>query len=152
MFPIPPKHIAAACGLVTNDSGEILLVRTERRDWELPGGQVEEGETLTQALHREVQEEAGVTIEMEQLRVIHINISRGILIFGFRTRYLSGTLTPQAGEIIDVQWVSPETALTMVTHPANLQRVRDILETEAGIRYRAYTLDPFQTVETIQHF
>lgn len=148
MFPIPPRHIVAACGLVTNDSGEILLVRTERRDWELPGGQVEEGETLTQALHREVQEEAGVVVEIDQLRVIHTNISRSILIFGFRASYLSGELIPQAGEIMDVRWVSVESALAMVTHPANLQRVRDILETNTGILYRAYKLDPFEIVET----
>ena len=147
-----PKHIVAACALVTNTAGEILLVKTERREWELPGGQVEEGETLTQAVQREVREEAGVTIEVGPLRLIHSNISWSILIFGFKAYYVSGDLTPQAGEITDVQWVRPEAALSMIAHPANLQRVRDILETEAGVRYRAYTLDPFQTVETIQRF
>ena len=34
----PPKHIVAA-GMLVERGDEVLLVRTERRGWEFPGGQ-----------------------------------------------------------------------------------------------------------------
>ena len=58
---IHPKHIVAVSGLISHPSGKVLLIRGPRRGWEFPGGQVEEGENLIEALQREVQEETGVT-------------------------------------------------------------------------------------------
>ena len=45
-----PQHIVAVAGAFFNELGQILLVRTERRGWECPGGQVEEGEDLISAV------------------------------------------------------------------------------------------------------
>jgi 8-oxo-dGTP diphosphatase len=52
----PPKHIVAVSAYVVNDKDEVLLVKTHWREdtWESPGGQVEEGEPLDQAVCREV--------------------------------------------------------------------------------------------------
>ena len=47
-----PTHIVAAAGIVVNSSGEILLVKNNRRGWEFPGGQVEVGENLIDAVKR----------------------------------------------------------------------------------------------------
>ena len=38
------KHIVAVAGLVTDTWGRVLTIRSPRRDWEFPGGQVEAGE------------------------------------------------------------------------------------------------------------
>ncbi len=49
-----PMHIVAVSGLFSNANGQVLLVKTDRRGWECPGGQVEDGEDLVAALQREV--------------------------------------------------------------------------------------------------
>ena len=75
----PPKHIAAACALISNATGEVLLlVNTVKRGWDIPGGQVEEGESLTEAVEREIREESGVAIELGALRVINSTLTRSI--------------------------------------------------------------------------
>src|SRR4029078_9951760 len=54
-----PTHVLAVSGFVTNEQGDVLLVRVVDRGWELLGGQVELGEGLLDALKREVEEETG---------------------------------------------------------------------------------------------
>lgn len=56
--------------LILNEENKVLLAlrsqkaKNERGKWEIPGGAVEFGETLEHALHREVQEEFGVTVSI----------------------------------------------------------------------------------------
>ncbi len=51
--------------LIVNPKGEVLLVRrsdanTQSNAWDIPGGRMEVGESLTDALTREIQEETGM--------------------------------------------------------------------------------------------
>ena len=59
--------------VIVDDGGRLFLARrgpgakNERGLWEFPGGSVEFGETLAQALRREIREEYGIEIEVGEL-------------------------------------------------------------------------------------
>ncbi len=137
----------AASALVRNDKGQILLVRTHRRGWEIPGGQIEIGESLIAGLKREVLEESGVQVEIGRLAALRSNLTSSIVIFCFEARYLGGQLRP-SDETPEVRWVSAEGALEMISHPAILQSVVDVLAEAPDLIYRAYQVDPYQLVES----
>ncbi len=90
----PPKHIVAVSGLISHPNGQVLLIRSSRRGWEFPGGQVEEGEYLIEALKREIKEESGVTASISSLVGVYSNIRPpSKVMFGFLGGYVSGELT-----------------------------------------------------------
>ena len=134
------KHIVAVAGLVTNAEGRVLMVFSPRRDWEFPGGQVEEGETLTAALEREVREETGVRVAVGQLAGVYSNVQSHIVMLDFLCDYLGGDLTPSA-ESLQVEWVEPVEALARIIRPVIRERLRDMLEFDGRVVYRAYTFD-----------
>ncbi len=70
---ILPTHIVAAAGIVLNEQEEVLLVNTYNDGWVLPGGQVEVGENLVEAVKREVFEESGIKIEVGEVFCISSN-------------------------------------------------------------------------------
>lgn len=59
--------------IIVNEQGQLFLARrgenakNERGCWEFPGGSVEFGETLAEALKREMREEYGIEIEVGEL-------------------------------------------------------------------------------------
>ncbi len=69
--------VAAVGGLVTQTDGRLLMVRRARDpgkgQWGLPGGFVDRGETVEQALAREVLEETGLSIARYDYLMSHPN-------------------------------------------------------------------------------
>jgi 8-oxo-dGTP diphosphatase len=64
------KPLGVAGKAVIRKSGQILLIQRSLKSgfdpglWELPGGKINHGEDLVEALRREVQEEIGLVIEI----------------------------------------------------------------------------------------
>lgn len=47
--------------IITDDNGKLLLVHEKDGSWGLPGGRLEYGETPMEGLHRELNEELGIS-------------------------------------------------------------------------------------------
>ena len=140
-----PVHIVAVGGLVTNASGQVLMIKSPRYgDWEFPGGQVEESETLTHALAREVFEETGITVSVKSLVGVYSNTrTPSIVNMDFICEYVSGE-PRTSDESSQVEWVERDEALFWIKREAIYKRMKDMLEFTGGIIYRAYLVDPNQ--------
>lgn len=110
----PPKHIVSAATIVLNEKKEILLIRGPWRGWEMPGGQVEEGESLKEAAVRETKEETGIDIEILKFCGIFQNVRKSICNTLFLAKPVGGKLTTSS-ESLEVGFYPINEALKMVT-------------------------------------
>ncbi|ASN06962.1 NUDIX hydrolase [Virgibacillus necropolis] len=124
-----PKHIVSAAAIVLNEKGQLLLIKGPRRGWEMPGGQVEEGETLNEAAIRETKEESGVDIEIIKFCGIYQNVSRSICNTLFLGKPVGGKLTTSS-ESLEVGYFPLNEALEMVTWNNFRERIVSCLNEE----------------------
>ncbi|MEK5038671.1 NUDIX hydrolase [Sporosarcina sp. FSL K6-3457] len=126
---VPPKHIVSAATIVLNDQNKILLIKGPRRGWEMPGGQVEEGESLKEAAIRETKEESGIDIEITKFCGVFQNINASICNTLFLARPIGGEPTTSV-ESLEVGYFPIEKALEMVTWGNFRQRIDYCLNDE----------------------
>lgn len=142
----PPLHTLVVGCLVRNNADDVLLIRHLKRGWEIPQGRVEEGESLVDALHREVREEAGVEVEIGPLVAIWSMVtSPPAVIFTFVAHYLNGDLAP-TGDSTEAAWFTPAAALDLVTNKIMKERLQVLLNFDGTINYRSYSIKPYQVV------
>lgn len=108
-----------AVGAIVLDRGELLLVKRDREpargEWSLPGGKVDWGESVREAVVREVREEAAIDIDVEALAGIAERIIPDdageviwhyvILDFWAKPR---GQQVRAGGDVSEVRWVRVE--------------------------------------------
>lgn len=147
-----PYYILSVSGYITNQDNEVLLIRTNWRSdtWELPGGQVEKGETLIEALKREIKEETGIDVKILGVTGIYSNLSRNILNIVFRGVPIGGTLNSDSHETLDVKFVQ----LTKNNFDSYIKRLHikeKILDAKKfrelnHPNYQAYKVKPFELI------
>ncbi|WP_062104337.1 NUDIX hydrolase [Bacillus niameyensis] len=147
-----PTHIVAAGGIVVDDQGNILLVKTIHGGWVYPGGQVEVGENVIDAVCREIKEESGIDVAVTQLIGVFSNTGThkwydGVtdvptkVMFDFICKPVGGTLTT-SDETTDSRWVAKEKVLDLITAPAIRARYQAYLDFQGGISYMEYVTKP----------
>ncbi len=105
----PTFSVGAMC-VVERADGALLLVRNAYRPgWGLPGGFLKRGETPVEAVRREVQEEVGVEVELDDNPkvVVDARLRRVDVIFTGRPAGFSLAdvgPAPRSTEIVEVQW------------------------------------------------
>lgn len=125
----PPKHIVSAAAVVLNERNELLLIKGPRRGWEMPGGQVEIGETLADAAIRETKEESGIDIEILTFCGIFQNVDNSIVNTLFLGKPIGGELIVTE-ESLESGFFPVEEALEMVTWKDFRDRIRYCLDPE----------------------
>lgn len=115
-------HVAAA--VITDEHGKVLLAKRAEHVhqgglWEFPGGKVEEGERVEQALVRELQEELGIiaTEFRPLIRVTHNYGDRKVLLDVWLVSSFKGVAHGAEGQ--EVRWVDPDELETFRFPSAN---------------------------------
>lgn len=146
-----PTHIVAVSGIIQDDKENILLVNTYWRGWEYPGGQVENGENLIDALVREIREESGVEVEVVSLIGIYSNTQEKInqrtgdkittkVILDFSCTYKGGELCT-SDETSKVMWVNKNEVLEYIKDPTFALRYKNFLSNNRTHYVEYKTLD-----------
>lgn len=94
--------------LIRGDSGKILAVSRPEGGWGLPGGHVEDGETLEEGAIREVKEETGMDVcNLRELYIAPTGSDENMT-----TAFIADFEgTPIQGNEGTVAWVDPELLL-----------------------------------------
>jgi ADP-ribose pyrophosphatase YjhB (NUDIX family) len=142
LYPDRP-FLAASAAVVRG--GKVLVVRRASAPangvFSLPGGVVETGETLHEAVVREVREETGLTIEPVALagfretivRDEDNRVERHFVILPFAARWLAGEPVLN-DELSEWRWVDQDELASLPTTPGLVAIVADAFELlkEAG--------------------
>lgn len=149
---VMPTHIIAGAGIVVNGNGEVLMVKTHNAGWVFPGGQVEVGENVIDAVKREVMEETGVDIEVGEVFCISSNTGKhpgynGVkevptkIMLDFICKAKGGAPRP-SDENSESAYIPKDEVLNLIQTPAIIERYKAYLEYTGRPTYMAYVTRP----------
>ena len=126
--------IHVAVGVIKNPHGEILIARRNEQAhqgglWEFPGGKVEAGETVQQALSRELEEELGIQCDIDAMRgLLVVEHDYGDKQVRLDVWWVSGFVgAPEGREGQPLRWVAAENLRQFAFPAANEPIVQAIL-------------------------
>jgi ADP-ribose pyrophosphatase YjhB (NUDIX family) len=107
---VPLYQVGAMC-VIERADGALLLVRDAyRRGWGFPGGLLKRGERPVDAVRREIREEIGLDVEVDDRPVVLVDAAarRVDIVYRGRPRHDgergSGMVVPRSAEIVEVRW------------------------------------------------
>ncbi|MBU2885412.1 Nudix family hydrolase [Gilvimarinus agarilyticus] len=116
------KRIQVAVGVVQDTEGRILIAKRPEHAhqgglWEFPGGKIESGETLIQALDRELFEELDIRVDATTpvIDIIHDYPDKQVCLQVHKVDSWRGLARGKEGQ--PICWVAPQ-ALSQYTFPA----------------------------------
>lgn len=121
------KQKLVVLGIIKNPEGNILVsqrldpkIKEAHLKWDVPGGTNEFGESLEETLKREIFEETGLNVEINELipkcvskNWEHQDYLQHTLVFCFKCKLINGELCLKDHKINQLKWVKPEEALKL---------------------------------------
>ncbi|MGW1112297.1 NUDIX domain-containing protein [Streptomyces albidoflavus] len=90
------------------EDGRLLAIRrADNGTWELPGGVLETQRNPKAGVAREVREETGIHVEVDELTGVYKNTTRDIVALDFRCKPSGGT-ERTSSESTAVSWLPPD--------------------------------------------
>lgn len=131
-------HSVSVAGVIVDHEGRALLIqRRDNGQWEPPGGILEPGETVPEALQREVLEETGLKIALPAtLTGVYKNMPGLVVSLVFRCEAIDGTPTT-GDETYALRWAT-RAEVTELADEAYAIRVLDALDTASPPTVRAH--------------
>ena len=139
-YPTRP-HLAVSAAIIRD--GKVLIVRRARPParglYTLPGGGVEAGESLHEAVVREVREETGLEVEPLGLagyreviaRDADRKVERHFVILPFAARWISGEVALNE-ELAEARWLAPDALAGLATTEGLAEVIRAALALAAS--------------------
>lgn len=121
--------------IVLVDGNKVLLVQQRKQVayglWSCPGGHVEAGETIEQALLREIDEELGFTLTGHTFfKIYSVPTPRGVVEVHSYTGKITGPIILKDDELMAYGWFTLESLETMrdkLRTDTVLEQARDVL-------------------------
>jgi ADP-ribose pyrophosphatase YjhB (NUDIX family) len=132
----------AVAGLVINAQNEWLVVKKKygglKGKWSIPAGFVDEGETVDEAVVREVKEETGLSCRVAQLLgvrtgVIKNEISDNMILFLLQQTHPEEEIVIQEAELYEAAFIHPERLMDETTSSIMLRYMVEAMQSEERI-------------------
>lgn len=127
------KTITVVAAIIENENKEILCAlrspeMTLPNQWEFPGGKVEDGESLFEAIEREIQEELSCTVKAvdEFDENTHEYEKVIVNLIGIKCKLVEGT--PVAREHSKLVYLKKENLNSLVWAPADVPIVENLIK------------------------
>ncbi|MFG2750045.1 NUDIX hydrolase [Streptomyces xanthophaeus] len=131
-----PLHSVSVAGAVLREDGRLLAIRrADNGTWELPGGVLELTESPEAGVRREVLEETGIEVQVQELTGVYKNTTRGIVALVFRCTP-SGGSERTSEESTAVAWLTPDEVAAQMSEVYAI-RLLDALD-ESGPHVRSH--------------
>ncbi|MGW5332409.1 NUDIX hydrolase [Streptomyces bauhiniae] len=137
--------VPSVTAVVVNALGELLMIhRTDNDLWAIPGGGHDVGETISDTVVREVEEETGIKVVVQNVVGVYTNPQhvmayddgevRQQFSICFRARPVGGELRTSS-ESKEVRWVPPTDVASLNVHPSIRLRIEHGLNSSGGEPY-----------------
>jgi len=148
-----PIHLVCVYGIVENDKDEVLLLKSRNKNsWMFPGGQVESGENLIDAVIRETKEESNMDIAVNKLFCVSSNTCTykghsgyGMIptkvMMGFICTYINGEFV-ESDETTEFCWVHKDKVLDLLTTGDFADKYKAYLNYNGNVKYSEYVNRP----------
>ncbi|MEW2317901.1 NUDIX domain-containing protein [Streptomyces bauhiniae] len=139
--PNAPKAnsvVPSVTAVVCDDAGRLLLIhKTDNDLWALPGGGHDIGERIADTVVREVREETGIDVEVDNVSGLYTD-PQHVLAYDdgevrqqfsicFRAHVVGGSLRTSS-ESKEVRWIDPADLDGLDIHPSMMLRIRHGLD------------------------